>query len=106
MVSHLAAYAEGRQGPTDLPIMELVVSSLSSRAEWTVSAPEIVDVGDGDDRTVGVLLQLPGADLSDPETEWRALADVEVFVEALEQATKTYPRDLAVQLDGEIVGFI
>lgn len=104
-VSVLLAYVEGDIEPPDLGHMLDLVDRLRSSGTWTVAPPELVNEGDGDYRTLGVLLRLPIS--SDRQADERsALDDVERFVNAIEIATESWPAEVAFELDGSVVGWV
>jgi hypothetical protein len=80
--SVLLAYIEGDLEPSDFAQVGDLVATLHASDQWSVSAPELVNEGADDYRTLGIVLRLPAA--SDRvDCEQAALDDVERFVAAI-----------------------
>jgi hypothetical protein len=103
--SVLLAYIEGDIEPPDFALIEDLVAALYASDRWSVSAPELVNEGADDYRTLGLVLRLPAA--SDRvDREQAALDDVERFVAAIEGATTSRAAEFAFELDGVVVGWV
>jgi hypothetical protein len=103
--SVLLAYIEGDLEPPDFVHVAELIGVLHTSGEWSGSAPELVNEGADNYRTLGAVLRLHAA--SDRAGyERAALDDVERFVTAIERATTTWSAEFAFELDGVVVGWV
>jgi hypothetical protein len=103
--SVLLAYVEGDLEPPDFAKIGDLVGALHASDQWSVSAPELVNEGVDDYRTLGIVLRLPVAS-DGADSEQAALDDVERFVVAIEGATASWAAEFAFELDGVVVGWV
>lgn len=105
--NQLLWYLEGSPTQRDIAVIREVLALLGRRSGWLVGAPQLVNEGQPDDWTLGLLLELPRCfEPLDVEVERRSLADVEAVVKALGQVPSALHLSVAVELDGDVVGWV
>lgn len=98
------AYLEGAPSDADATRVAGLVSRLQSRHRPEI-VPRFVDELVGEDRTVGLLVDIPSPG-EDASFERATLVEVVRLVEAVEDFTRTTGDVFAWELDGAIVGWI